>query len=313
MCRGGNASSTPTKSPKPMFKIKVDFHLHSNYSDGENSLSDIFNIIEDEDIKYFAITDHNCIHADADNFISMKKKRRACCFQGIEISTYCPERKLPIHILGFSSSFNIERINNSLVQTIEGYNNRAEKIIKKLNFAYPCMNMNFNQLLNETRSPFISRNLIANRLSNFIFETKRKKIAFKEVLKQVFVEEGEPLWMMKPQEAIEIVTACGGVAVFAHPGKLCQQIIKDEAWFRGLCKCGLRGIEALYPSHTYNEKELLIRIAGKYNLCVTAGSDWHGYDYTPLRKPGILVDSRLLRNFFDLILKKGCEQGRIPK
>lgn len=71
-------------------------------------------------------------------------------------------------------------------------------------------------------------------------------------------------------EAIALLGAAGGCAVWAHPA------LEDVRHFARLKECGLAGVEALRPSlDPYGSVELeqAARAAG---LLVTGGSDWHG-------------------------------------
>jgi len=71
-------------------------------------------------------------------------------------------------------------------------------------------------------------------------------------------------------DAIAVVNAAGGAAVWAHPA------LDDARHFQRLKEHGLAGVEALRPSldpHGSVELEQAARAAG---LVVTGGSDWHG-------------------------------------
>ena len=52
--------------------------------------------------------------------------------------------------------------------------------------------------------------------------------------------------------------------------------------FEELVKAGLKGIEAYYVDNTDEDTENLVKLAGKHNLLITGGSDFHGRF-----KPGI--------------------------
>ncbi len=65
--------------------------------------------------------------------------------------------------------------------------------------------------------------------------------------------------------------------------------------------CGLQGIEVYYPSHTPEQINTLEKLAKKYNLVITGGSDWHGATYTPNTKLGSLLPETESRNFLRFI------------
>ena len=53
-----------------------------------------------------------------------------------------------------------------------------------------------------------------------------------------------------------------------------------------LTEIGLRGIEVYYPEHTKNFVEYYSRLASRYNLLITGGTDFHG-DIKPEIKMGL--------------------------
>jgi len=71
-------------------------------------------------------------------------------------------------------------------------------------------------------------------------------------------------------EAVSAIHDAGGLAVMAHPAesKLVHLIPQ-------LVGAGLDGIEVYYPKHTPDQQAELLELAGRYNLLVTGGSDFH--------------------------------------
>jgi hypothetical protein len=80
-----------------------------------------------------------------------------------------------------------------------------------------------------------------------------------------------PKFHVTPQEGIELIHQASGVAILAHPGPAGHDEILPD-----LVDAGLDGIEAIYPMHTHHATEKYKKLAGKYGLIVTGGSDSHG-------------------------------------
>ena len=85
---------------------------------------------------------------------------------------------------------------------------------------------------------------------------------------------------VRPEEAISGILASGGIPVLAHPfygsgGELILGEEMDER-LRRLIGFGLQGIEAFYSGFTAKLRESALKLAEKYDLYVTAGSDYHG-------------------------------------
>lgn len=80
-----------------------------------------------------------------------------------------------------------------------------------------------------------------------------------------------PTALITPYEAIEIIHAAGGVAVWAHPRPDALQTALPA-----LVAHGLDGVECYRPRLTHSDTERISGIAAEAGLFVTGGSDWHG-------------------------------------
>jgi len=77
---------------------------------------------------------------------------------------------------------------------------------------------------------------------------------------------------LAPLEAVQLARAHGGVPVLAHPGT----VLRLEELVPQLVDAGLGGIECYYASHTPAWTALCLRLAARYDLVPTGGSDFHG-------------------------------------
>ena len=83
-----------------------------------------------------------------------------------------------------------------------------------------------------------------------------------------------------PKKVIEAIHEAGGIAVLAHPA--CCFTFSLDRLVKNLMKCGLDGIEVYYPYNRhrgiikFNTIKNVEKIADKYNLIKTGGTDEHG-------------------------------------
>ena len=83
-----------------------------------------------------------------------------------------------------------------------------------------------------------------------------------------------------PKDVIKAIHNAGGVAVLAHPA--CYWAINLDNFVKSLIELGLDGIEVFYPYRRhrgiikFHKAETVKKIAQKYNLIMTGGSDSHG-------------------------------------
>lgn len=82
------------------------------------------------------------------------------------------------------------------------------------------------------------------------------------------------------KKLIEAIHSAGGIAVLAHPA--CCWCLSPERFIKELVNSGLDGIEIYYPYPKlrgilkFHNEEVFARLADKYNLIKTGGTDCHG-------------------------------------
>jgi predicted metal-dependent phosphoesterase TrpH len=260
-----------------------DFHIHSNHSDGQLTPTAITEMMANQGFSAFSITDHNYLPEESVAIIPELAAELDITFiPGIEISSKDLLTDTSLHILGYGTQMNRIQLNAALTPIREGYNNRAKKIIDKLNSDYTGLKLDFDQLLAESESSYLTRNQLAAALRDFLNDGT----TIKELISEVFVNESDN-WMPQPDEAIRTIKKCGGLPVLAHPGRLAE---RDEEAFalllKRLTEVGLSGIETYYASHTESQTNNLSVLACRFGLIMTGGSDWHGPDFSPDKKPG---------------------------
>lgn len=89
---------------------------------------------------------------------------------------------------------------------------------------------------------------------------------------RAFVEKHET----DPFEAIRLIKAAGGVAVFAHPGAAKRGRVVPEAAIAKFAAAGLDGLEVDHMDHDEATRDRLRSLAADLGLLVTGSSDYHG-------------------------------------
>lgn len=77
-------------------------------------------------------------------------------------------------------------------------------------------------------------------------------------------------------EAVRMVTAAGGVSVFAHPGASARGRTVPDSLYADLARAGLTGLEVDHVDHDDPTRVRLRGLAGDLGLLVTGSSDFHG-------------------------------------
>jgi predicted metal-dependent phosphoesterase TrpH len=81
--------------------MKVDLHIHSNWSDGSISVKQIVSLAKTLGIGAISITDHDTM-AGQKEAVEEGKKQEVLVIPGVEISAFNPETGRKTHILGFN-------------------------------------------------------------------------------------------------------------------------------------------------------------------------------------------------------------------
>lgn len=259
-----------------------DLHVHTNYSDGTMSPEAVVDEAIRLGISTISITDHDTVEGVV-AACQYGQGKNLNIIPGLELSSYLSP--LEVHILGYFIDIHNVSLQKILKVAHEDRLKRIYAIAEKLRGLHVDIDPQEIFTLAGKGSPgrmHVAEVIWKHGYCNTILESFSK-----------YIGDHGPAYVPKktltPQQAIELIREAGGVAVLAHPG-LSQRdhVIED------LVKYGLQGIEVYYPSHTPQAVKKYQKIAKKYNLVETGGSDFHGERKadTPIAKvtvSGVLV------------------------
>lgn len=249
--------------------MKADLHVHSYYSDGENSPKELAKMLKEKGIEAAALADHDSV-AGTSEFMRAAKEAGIAAVSGIELSTFSFTE---IHILGYNVDINNERFHHSLETLRQLRRKRLLGILEKLRELKIDISeeevAKMAGLSESVGRVHIARVLIERGICGSVTQ------AFDTLLgygKPAYV----PSHRISPREGIEIIKSGGGKAVLAHPFLLGLEQPSLASLVRELKSLGLDGIEAQYSTHTIYETRFLMRLARAEGLIPTCGSDYHG-------------------------------------
>jgi 3',5'-nucleoside bisphosphate phosphatase len=249
----------------------VDLHCHSTASDGTLSPTEVVDLAVSSALSALALTDHDTIAGVAEA-AEAARKAGLDFVPGIEISCDVP-RPATMHLLGYGFDPRSPVLLDLTTRLIEGRNDRNPRIIRKLNELGVAITM--EEVEAEAGGTVVGRPHIAAVLHRKGYVSSIKQ-AFDKYLAQ-----GAPAYFDKerltPKQAIGLVLESGGVPVLAHPVQLrtendaqLEQIVKD------LTDLGLVGLEVIHSDHDAALVEKYSKLAERYGLIKTGGSDFHG-------------------------------------
>lgn len=258
--------------------MKVDFHIHSLHSDGVYTVEQVVEILMQNNIQMFALTDHDTV--DGVKQAKRLSKGKIKCISGIEFT--CKEipietlqKSFSIHLLGYGfdeESPNLKKALQSRKENAESVYCELCKELTALGYAVqveeiPISCGNVLQLCDVTG--YIQKQYSC--VSNNAFE---KINAYAPKLDSV---------NLSAEQAVGLIHDAGGKAIWAHPfcvyhnfekQSLSQKEVTET--LETLQKIGIDGLEAFYRSFEKEKQDWLFQMANSKKMIYTAGSDFHG-------------------------------------
>lgn len=265
--------------------MRIDLHIHSTASDGTLTPSEILVLAQDLHIEAIAITDHDTLYGSK-GALSFGIPPSVKFLTGVEFSAEPPPSFSftgSFHILGYAVDIDNSDLNHTLSMLRDSRKSRNPLILELLS------GLGIEIALDEVRNlagdsqlgrPHIAQIMVKKGYAPSI------DAAFDE-----YLGNGKPAYVdrfrFECEETIKTILNAGGIPVLAHPillGIKQNDILVDL--IAVLTEMGLRGIEVYYPEHTKNLIAYYSRLASRYNLLMTGGTDFHG-DIKPEIKMGV--------------------------
>jgi len=265
--------------------VRIDLHIHSTASDGTLTPSEILVLAQNLHLGAIAITDHDTLDGSKDA-LSIGIPPSIKFLTGVEISSELPPPfscSGSFHILGYAVDVDHPELNHTLGILRDSRKRRNPQILKLLS------RLGIEIELDEVRNLAADSQLGRPHIAQLMVEkgyVQSIDAAFDE-----YLGNGKPAYVdrfrFECEETIKAILNAGGIPVLAHPLLLG---IKEndilENLIAVLTEIGLRGIEVYYPEHSKNLVAYYSRLANRYNLLITGGTDFHG-DIKPEIKMGL--------------------------
>lgn len=203
-------------------------------------------------------------------------------------------RRGTLHILGLFVNHDDAELAKISERMREARNSRNPAMVQKLQeLGVRISYDDVQQLANEQGTQIIGRPHIAQVL---VAKSYAKSVAdaFTKYLKF-----GAPAFIRRdylaPTEAIEAIHHAGGLAILAHPVQLVMPDADElEHAVKRLTDMGLDGIETRHSDHTPALVAQYEKLAQRFKLIPSGGSDFHGE-----RKPVLLGSQNVPRSVYE--------------
>ena len=253
-------------SSKQTEHIRFDLHTHTTASDGTDSPEAVVALAAEKGFSLIAITDHDTMRG-VPEALAAGKRLGVRVIPGVEISA---GGQAEVHVLGYGVK-EVRRLEETLLRMQAMREERMVRMVEKLR------RMGIDIRLDQVTA--LSAGTVGrSHLARALVE-KRVVRDVREAFVR-YLSPGRPAYVEREkltvEEAIRLITACGGLAGIAHPGQSHGEAYWSAERFRALKPFGLRCVECHHMAHSQSVAAGFERIARQEGLLVTGGSDYHG-------------------------------------
>lgn len=259
----------------------IDLHTHTCKSDGSYTPAELVDYAIEKDLAAIAITDHDSIKGldEALSHAAALKEKGLPSVEvvpGIEFSTKYGEQD--VHVVGLYIAYDSPSFREALENFVDSRTTRNQKMCQNLQGA--GIDISYEKLRTRYPDSVITR----AHYASYLFEegyVQNRHDAFAKYLgdhTKYFV----PREKVTPVQAVRLILSADGIPILAHPPLYHMGNSRLDGLTASLKEAGLMGIEAFYSTYTNQDIRDMQRLAQKYDLLLSGGSDFHGEN-----KPGL--------------------------
>lgn len=243
----------------------IDLHTHSLRSDGALAPAELVRRAAGRGVTIQALSDHDTLAGIAEA-VAEGERLGVRVIPATELNT--ESEWGDVHVLGYFVDPADSAFEERMRWLRENRGRRIELMVEKLNALGHAVSIERVKEIAQGGS------LGRPHLAQALFEAGH--VPSYDAAFDTLISKDSPAYVARvglaPLEAVELVRAHGGVPSLAHPGT----VVGLEELLPQLVEAGLLGIECYYGSHTPAWTAYCLRLAARFSLVPTGGSDFHG-------------------------------------
>jgi predicted metal-dependent phosphoesterase TrpH len=256
-----------------------DLQSHSTQSDGSLAPADVVAQAAAAGVELLALSDHDTV-AGVPEALAAAREHGIRLSPAAELSSVHGEHE-DLHILGYE----LDPSNPGLQAALEDFRaDRGRRImamadrLRELGFSLDDSSFAARESLGR---PHLADALLAH--PDNAERLAREGIRGKKELFPPYLVPGAAAYVARSRptvaEAIEVIHAAGGVAIWAHPFWDLDDPHDVVVAIDRFVALGLDGVEAFYVTHTREETMIAARACEERGLLSTGSADFHGPDH----------------------------------
>jgi predicted metal-dependent phosphoesterase TrpH len=273
--------------------MKIDLHTHSAHSDGTQTPEELVAEAAVYGIDVMALTDHDT-YAGWAEALAAGEKHGVRILRGVEISCQASDG-ISVHLLAYLPDPAHAALRAVLHDARDSRDVRARRMVSMIAEEHPLEWGDVLAVAGEGATigrPHIADALIARNV------VKSREEAFGGILgsrSRFFVPHSAP----RPETAVRLVRAAGGVPVFAHPRARARGRVVGVETLEAMIEAGLAGLEVDHRDNPPEDRAWLRETARERDLIITGSSDFHGRG-----KPNLLGEHTTAPEMLERILSE---------
>ena len=251
----------------------IDLHTHTTASDGALEPRALVERAYRLGIRTLSVTDHDTV-AGVSEAAAEAAARGMEFLPGIEITAVHDRRD--VHMLAYFLDPEPAGLTAFLERQRQDRSRRAREMSARLAALGAPIDIEDLIAGAEAAGTAVARPTVARALLDAGHVTS---------LQQAFdrwLADGRPAYVPRigatPAAVVRLVMQAGGVAGLAHPG-----LLRKDELIPDLAVAGLGAIEVYHSDHDAGAQARYLRLAERYDLAVSGGSDFHGDDHPRAR------------------------------
>lgn len=257
----------------------IDLQLHSTYSDGYLTPTQLASFASIEGVRVAAITDHNTVRG-VDEFKKACEKLKIKAIVGMEL--YAKYRNIKFNILWYNFDRKDPGLHKLLRESQIRRKQQIRKILEKLGSL--GFEIDINKILDKQ-----NHYVPVNYIIDCIVRNKKNLQKIKKELEMKNPREEDIIYnyfrnkkigvlnesYIDIERILQLRKKIGGQIILCHPAK--SSYVKIPFW-KKMKKMGIDGVEILSPHHSVNAIMYMQQLARELNFITTGGSDFHRFE-----------------------------------
>ena len=255
-----------------------DLQSHSTWSDGALPPAEVVRLAGRVGVELLALTDHDTVDG-VDEALAAAEAEGLRLVPATELSALDGERE-DLHVLGYG----IDHRDPALLGALADW--RQDRAARGRRMADAMAELGWAVELPDRGDKPVGRPHLAQAVFDHPqnrMRLEREGIVNFSQLLEAYLIPGRPGYRRRTvpgvAQAIEVIHAAGGVAVWAHPFWDLSTDAEVVDTIDRFAAMGMDGVEAFYVTHTEHQTRLVARRCAELGLLRTGSADFHGPDH----------------------------------